>query len=158
MAQEFPEAELVQGTYILRAMDLPPNVQLTRRSMLRWFALAFGLISENESRSTVLDVLDALFFFNFSKKSNPTTVEIQGFLKDKSRPVSDKLLRYHIKRLIDARLIQRKKLRYSFASSPHAEKNDVKAGFSHNVSGSVSKTLSEIESMLEKLAENYRQI
>ncbi len=158
VAQEFPEAELVRKTFTIRAMDLPPNVQFTRRSMLRWFALSFGLISENESRSTVLDVLDALFVFNFSKKANPSTVEIQEFLKEKSKPVSDKLLRYHLKRLIDCGFISRKKLRYYFTSAPNAEKHDVKAGFSHNVTESVTKTLNEIEAMLEKLADNYRQI
>ncbi|MBI2597734.1 MAG: hypothetical protein HYW50_00900 [Candidatus Diapherotrites archaeon] len=158
MGIEFPEAELVRNTFIIREMDIPPNIHLTRRSMLRWFALAFGLISENESRSTILDVLDAVFYYNFTKKANPTTVEIQEFLKEKNKPVSDKLLRYHVKRLINSGLIQRKKLRYYFNSAPHAEKQDIRAGFSHHVSGKVAKSLNELETMLEKLAENYRQV
>lgn len=158
MGAEFPESELVRKTFTIREMDLPPNVQFTRKSMLRWFALSFGLISENESRSTILDVLDSLFYFNFSKKTNPTTLEIQALLKEKNKTVSDKLLRYHIKRLIDSGLIQRKKLKYYFMSAPTAEKHDVKAGFNHHVSGNVSKSLGEIENILEKLAENYKQI
>lgn len=158
MGLEFPESELVRNSFTIRAMDLPPNIHLTRRGMLRWFALAFGLISENESRSTVLDVLDSVFYFNFNKKIQPTTIEIQEYLKEKNKPVSDKLLRYHIKRFIDSGLIQRKKLRYHFMNSPYAEKTDVKAGFNHHVTGKITKTLSEIESVVEKLAENYRQV
>ena len=72
MAQ-LPESELVRKTFILKKMDLPPSVQLTKRSLIRWFALSFGLISEKESRDTVLNVLDALFHFLLYKKQNPST-------------------------------------------------------------------------------------
>ncbi|HIH21332.1 MAG TPA: hypothetical protein HA222_01560, partial [Candidatus Diapherotrites archaeon] len=42
---EFPEAELVRRVFVVREMDLPPQVLLTKRSLLRWFALASGMIS-----------------------------------------------------------------------------------------------------------------
>jgi len=156
LAQEFPESELIRQTFTIRAMDLPPNIQLTKRAMLRWFALSFGLISEKESRSTILDVLDALFFFHFAKKQ-PSTNEILEFLQQQSKPVSDKLLRYHLKRLIDAGFLQRKKLKYFFAHSPYAEKHDLKAGFNHNVTSSINKSLADIESVLDRLSHTYRQ-
>lgn len=153
---EFPEAELVRKTFILRQMDLPPNVQFTRKSLVRWFALAVGLISEKESRSTILEVLDAVFIFNFSKKNPPTTNELQEFLnKEKKLGISDKLLRYHLKRMVDVGLIERKKLRYRFSASPYADKHDFRAGFSHHVSTSVHKSLTEIEGVLDKIVNNY---
>jgi len=58
-----PESEFVRKTFTIKRMDLPPSVQLTKRSLLRWFALSFGLISECESRDTVFNVLVAVFHF-----------------------------------------------------------------------------------------------
>lgn len=153
---EFPEAELVRKTFVLRHLDFPPNVQMTRKSLVRWFALAVGLITEKESRSTILDVLDAVFYFNFTRKYNPTTVEVQELLAQKNTPVSDKLLRYHLKRMIDIGLIERRKLKYYFVSSPYAEKHDFRAGFNHHIVNSVQKALADTENVLEKIVENYR--
>lgn len=157
MFLEFPESELVKKTFTLRQMDFPPNVQFTRKSLLRWFALSIGLITEKESRSTILDVIDAVFYFTFSKKHNPTTIEVQELLKERNTPVSDKLLRYHIKRMIDIGLIERKKLKYHFVSSPYAEKHDFRSGFKHRVTDSVQKSLSDIENVLGKIVENYEK-
>ncbi len=154
---ELPEAELVRRTYTLRAMDLPPQVSLTKRSLLRWFALAFGLISAQESRSTILDVLDALFHHQFTKKTEPTSADLQAYLKSKGKPVSDKLLLYHLKRLQDNGLLQRKKGRYSFCSDSHSEKSDLPAGFKASVAESVQKSLDDIQLVLGKLAEGYKR-
>ena len=156
MGQEFPEAELVRRTFTIRTMDMPPNVELTRKGLLRWFCLAFGLISEKESRSTILDVIDALFTLHFARGLNPTTVEIHAFLQEKQADVSEKLLRYHLKRLIDVGLIERKKLHYYFVSSPYGDKKDIKAGFNANITQNVSKALVDIETVLEKIERNYR--
>ena len=154
---QLPEAELVQHTFTLRQMSLPPSVKLTKRSMLRWFCLSFGLISEQESRSTIFDVLDAFFYFQFSKKQDPSSEQLMQYLKQKGNPISDKLLLYHLKRLSDLGLIERKKGHYFFCQDPHAEKRDISASFKHNISNSISITLADIESVLEKLAESYRK-
>lgn len=148
---------MIRNTFIIRTMDFPPNITMTKRSLLRWFALSFGLISERESRSTILDVLDALFYFQITEGIEPTTNSLQSFLKEKNKEISDKLLRYHLKRLIDVGFIKRKKLRYFFANSPYAEKQDLKAGFNHNISTPINKSLSDIENALEKLAKSYKQ-
>jgi len=153
---EFPESELVRRTFIIREMDLPPQVQLTRRSMLRWFALSFGLISEKESRSTVLEVLDALFHFQFQKRSDPTALEVIKYIKEKhSKVVSEKLLRYHLNRLIQLNLLQRKANHYSFNPSPYAERKDFKACFNYWVREHLEKSLKDLEFVAGKLQENY---
>ena len=154
---ELPEAELVRGAYTLRVMDLPPQVSLTKRSMLRWFALAFGLISAQESRSTILDVLDTLFHHQFTKKTEPTSADLQAYLKSKGKPVSDKLLLYHLKRLQDNGLLQRKKGKYCFCSDPYADKGDVAAGFKATVATGVQRSLNDIQSVLGKLADSYKR-
>ena len=120
MAQ-LPESELVRKSFTIKRMDLPPSVQLTKRSLLRWFALSFGLLSEQESRDTVLNVLDALFSLMLSKGQNPTTLEIQSYIEGKyHKKISEKLLRYHLNRLISLELLQRKQNRYFLNNSPYA--------------------------------------
>ncbi|MDO8646955.1 MAG: hypothetical protein Q7R70_00880 [Candidatus Diapherotrites archaeon] len=153
---EFPESELVRRTFMIREMDLPPQVQLTRRSMLRWFALASGMISEKESRSTVLEVLDALFYFQFQKKQDPTAQEVIKYIKEKhGKIVSEKLLRYHLNRLILLNLLQRKSSRYFFNPSPYAERKDLKASFNYWIREHLEKSLKDCEFVLGKLQDNY---
>jgi len=155
---EHPESHLVRRTFTVRQMDLPPSVQLTKRSLLRWFALSFGLLSEKESRSTVLDVLDALLYFNLARASPPTTTDIQNYVKVKSgKDISEKLLRYHLKRLIDIGFLQRRRLRYFFCSDPKSDPADLKAGFNHHISEPLNKSLGDVVFVLEKLSDSYKK-
>lgn len=153
---EMPESELVRKTFTLKRMDLPPSVMLTKRSLLRWFALSFGLISERESRDTVLNVLDALFFLALKKGQKPTTLEIQSYIESKSkRKISEKLLRYHLNRLIQLELLQRKQNRYFLNSSPYSEKDNLVESFNHWVRKPVNESLDDISRVLEKLSQSY---
>ncbi len=157
MGKEFPEAEFVRKTFIIRQMDFPPEVSLTKRSLVRWFALGFGLISERESRSTILDVLDSLFHFQLSKKSAPTTLELLSHLKGSQKKIDEKLLRYHLKRLVDVGLLERRKGRLSFATDPHADRNDIVKGFQHNVGLPLQESLNRLSLALGKISEKYRK-
>ncbi|MFH1256380.1 MAG: hypothetical protein V1494_03740 [Candidatus Diapherotrites archaeon] len=157
MAQEFPESGLVRRTFIVREMDLPPNVLMTKRSLLRWFALASGMISEKESRSTVLDVIDSLLYFQFSKKKNPTTLEIQSYIKEKTRKaISEKLIRYHLRRLIDQNILLRKQKKYYFNPAPNAEPFDLKQSFNFWVKEHINKSFINLETVIEKLSDSYK--
>jgi len=157
MAQ-LPESELVRKSFSIKQMDLPPSVQLTKRSLLRWFALSFGLISEKESRDTVLNVLDAVFYFLLSKKKNPTTLEIQAHIYSKyHRKISEKLLRYHLNRLIALNLLQRKQNRYLLNNSPSAEQGNIVESFNHWVKQPVNESLDNIEKVLGKIAQSYKK-
>ena len=154
--QELPEAELVRGSITLKTMDLPPEVTLTKRSLLRWFALSSGLITERESRSTILEVLDTLFYFHFNKKENPSTKEIQTHLEQKGNGISEKLLRYHLKRLVELKLIRRKNTKYMINNAPQGGQDDIKEAFHYHVTKQVMQTLGNIENALGKLSEQYR--
>ncbi len=155
---EFPESELIRKTFIVREMDLPPNVKLTRRSLLRWFALGFGLISEKESRTTVFEILDALFTLTLSKNQPPTTPEVRAFIKERSKKkVSEKLIRYHLNKLIGLNILQRKKMRYSFNPSPNAEREDLKSAFNFHVTNSLQKTATNLEEVFRSLSESYKK-
>lgn len=155
---EHPESQLIRNEWIIRKLDLPPEVTLTRRSLLRWFALSMGLISPNESRDTVLDILDGLFVFWFSKNASPSTLELQAFLKEKTgETVSDKLLLYHLKRLSDLGLLSRKNKKYFLNPSPSANPTDFSAAFNYWFTSPASGSLKEIENTSQKLAEMYKQ-
>jgi len=154
---EHPEASLVRKTFVLRQMDIPPSIAMTKRSLLRWFALSFGLISERESRATVLNVLDALFYFLLTQKTSPTTLDLQAFLLGKhQQKVSEKLIRYHLNRLIEVELLVRKNRKYFFNNNPYTEPNSLKDSFSHWIKQPVNNSLNEIERVLEKLCESYK--
>lgn len=154
----FPESELVRKTFTFRKMDLPPSIALTKRSLLRWFALSFGLISEQESRDTVLNVLDALFYFLLSKKQNPSTLDIQAHIAEKyHKKIGEKLLRYHINKLIALELLSRKSNRYCLNNSPYAEPNALEESFKHWVKQPVNQTMDDVEKVLGKLAESYKK-
>ncbi|HZX20144.1 MAG TPA: hypothetical protein VFF13_03970 [archaeon] len=152
----FPEADFVRKSFTIRKMDFPPEVAMTKRSLLRWFALSFGLISPNESRSTVLDVLDGFFFFQVSKNYSPTTYELLDHMKEQQKKIDEKLLRYHLKRLIDVGLVERRKGKLSFVNSPNADPKDIVSGFNHNIAVPLHESVSNISVALEKLNEKYK--
>ena len=156
--EEFPESNLVRKTFIVRQMDLPPSVKLTKRSLLRWFALSFGLISSGESRSTVLLVLDALFSLLLTSKENPSTTDIQAFIKEKfQKKISEKLIRYHLNRLIDSGLVVRRKARYFINNNPYAEPNNLKESFVHWFKTPANTAMVDIENVLVSLSEAYKK-
>ncbi len=154
---EHPESHLVQKSFIVKRMDLPPEVKLTRRSLLRWFALSTGLISERESRSTILDVLDGLFFMLMAEKKNPTTLELQAFILEKhGKTVSEKLLLYHMKRLIDLQLIARKRKKYYLNPAPNTDTTDLVASFDYWFSKQLHESVTEIASAARLLSDSYQ--
>ncbi len=153
-----PEAGLVRKTFTIKKMDLPPSIQLTKRSLLRWFALSFGLLSEQESRGTILNVLDALFHFLLNKKHNPTTLEIQAYIDKKyHKKISEKLLRYHLNKLIALDLLQRKSNRYFLNNNPYAEPNTLQESFNYWVKQPVNSAMDDIVTVLAKIADSYKK-
>ena len=130
---------------------------MTKRSLVRWFALSFGLISENESRSTILDVLDAVFQFQVSENYSPTTLELLARLKGNQKRIDEKLLRYHLKRLIDVGLLERRKGKIFFVPDPTAERADIVRGFKFSVGGPLQDSVYGISVALEKISEKYRE-
>jgi hypothetical protein len=155
---ELPESGLVRKTFTIKQMDLPPSVQLTKRSLLRWFALSFGLISERESRDTVLNVLDALFFLLLKNGQNPTTFDIQAYINDKyHKKIGEKLLRYHLNRLIQLDLLQRKQNRYFLNNNPYQEQGNLAESFNHWIKKPVNDSLDDISNVLEKISRSYKK-
>ncbi|MDZ4256028.1 MAG: hypothetical protein U1C71_00300, partial [archaeon] len=86
----------------------------------------------------------------------PTTKEIQQFILDKTgEAISEKLLRYHLKRLLDSRLLVREKQHYRFNPAPDAEPLDVVASYNYWISRGVISSTQNIENALEELRKTY---
>jgi hypothetical protein len=154
-----PEAELVRKEFIVRQMDFPPSVSMTKKSLLRWCALSLGLISKNETRDKGFLALDALFTLIFSKKTSPTTLDIQAFIKEKYKTeMSEKLIRYHLNRLIETGIIERKGLKFSINPAPNTEKrNSLRESFEHWFIEQIKKEMKQTSEALEKLQKSYEE-
>ena len=154
-----PEAELIRKEYILRQIDFGSSVTLTKKSLLRWCCLSMGLISPNETREKGFLVFDALFAYLFTKKQSPTTLELRDFIKEKnSVEMSEKLIRYHLNRVIELGIIQRTGLTYSINPSPTSDaRNSLKEAFNAWTKKQVETELVTISEALEKLQKSYEQ-
>jgi len=155
---EFPEAGLIRSTLTLRRLDLPQSVFMTKRSLLRWIALSLGLISENESRRASIEVLDALFYFLFSKKANPSIEQIKKYLEEKRNvKISERLIRYHLDKLVHCGFIARKKRTYCINPAPQGEREDIIASIEYYTKAELEESLKHILIAMEKLIEKYKE-
>jgi predicted transcriptional regulator len=128
-----PEAELIKRELVVRNMALSDEVRLTRKSLVRWIALSLGLISPNESRTILIDVLDVLLR-EFSHGRKPTTKEIhEKVQKMRKEPVSEKTVYYHLQRLSTLGLLQREKGAYFISKEKEALKDSVKRVYSREL-------------------------
>lgn len=154
-----PEAELIRKEYIVRQIDFPESVSLTKKSMLRWCCLSLGLISPKETRDKGFLVFDALFTFLFTKKNLPTTLDIKAFIKEKnSVEMSEKLIRYHLNRVIDLGLIAREGIHYKVNSSPTSEMRDsLKESFNAWARKNLEIEMDKISLALEKMQKSYEK-
>ena len=152
---ELPEAGLVRKTIVIKKMDLPESVLLTKRSLLRWVALSIGLISEKESRKMAIEILDALFYFLFSRGQSPSARQIKQYLAEKGLNVSERLVRYHLNKLIELRVLIRKKSCYHINPSPQGERDDIADSFEYYSKEELESALKHIRTAMEKLVEKY---
>ena len=132
---EMPESELIRGECLVRELQLREDVRLTRKGLVRWLALSLGLISPKESRTGLLEVLEALLFFHHQgreMKSDPDIHQLLAKIKEirKSEP-NPKAVRYHLLQLKRLGIIETKKRKYRFVLAPMQEDDDLAEGLSH---------------------------
>ena len=120
-----PESKFIKNEITLREMSLPDEVKLTRKSLIRWIALSLGLISPNESRKLMLDLLEALFYFHIQKEQ-PTTYQILDKLGEiTGKKQNAKAVYYHLLKLKEAGILTRKKGQYSFGDGEWKKLPDI---------------------------------
>ena len=132
---EMPESELIRGECLVRELQLREDVRLTRKGLVRWLALSLGLISPKESRTGLLEVLEALLFFHYRRRETKCDPDIHQLLEKikeirKGEP-NPKAVRYHLLQLKRLGIIETKKRRYRFVLAPMQEDEDLAESLSH---------------------------
>jgi DNA-binding transcriptional ArsR family regulator len=111
-----PESKYILNETVIRDLSLNDDILVTKKSTIRWLALSLGLINPNESRKQVFDLLETLIDFHYNSVA-PTTSEILEKMDiDPSSSNRHKAIYYHLSRLQNSGLINRKKGKYYFSS------------------------------------------
>lgn len=96
---ELNESSLIEREITVRNLRLTKEVLETKRSIVRWLALSLGIINPGESRLSALAVLDALIYFQFVNKSDPSVDELSQYINKNWEEINEKTLRYHLLRM-----------------------------------------------------------
>jgi len=153
---EMPESKLIREECLVRDLQLNDDVKMTRKALVRWLALSLGLISPNETRTGLLEVLEALLYFHYRKdeKGEPDIhqlLEKIGEIK-KSEP-NPKAVRYHLLVLKKLGIIETKKRKYRFALAPMQENEDLAYALEYAYKRKVESSFAKVKkalSLLEK--------
>ena len=108
------EAELIEKELTVRNLRLSKEALDTRRSAIRWLALSMGIINPGESRLGSIAVLDAMVYFQFLKKQDPTVREMSNYIGKNWKPINEKTLRYHLLRMKKMGFLENGEGKFSF--------------------------------------------
>ena len=101
----------------LRDLRITKEVTETRRSVVRWLALALGVITPGESRLTAVSVLDAMLYFQFGERRDPSVEELTEYINRSWGQINEKTLRYHLLQLKKTNILNNSKGKY-FLTAP----------------------------------------
>lgn len=153
-----PESSLVRGECLVRDLQLNDDVKMTRKALVRYLALSLGLISKNETRSGMLEVLEALLYFHHNHQqtgAHPGIYEILEKIKEiKKAEPNPKAVRYHLLELKKQGIIEAKKRRYGFVLAPLQEDDDLGSALSYSYGQRLDSAFEKIRralSLLEKI-------
>ena len=121
---ELNESKFIEREITLRNMMLTKEVAETRRSLVRWLALALGVINPGESRLSAVAVLDAVLYFQFAQKRDPGVPEMSEYIAKAWEPMNEKTLRYHLLQLKKANIVGNSKGVYFLAQVGSGQKYD----------------------------------
>jgi repressor of nif and glnA expression len=119
-----PESDFIEETITVRDMRLPTDVTLTKRSLIRWIALSLGLINPNESRKSLIYLIEILFENQLKKHEGISVEQIMenvSKMKDVEKRFSEKTVRYHLLRLEKKGFVKRKNIYYSLSVSDFSD-------------------------------------
>jgi repressor of nif and glnA expression len=118
-----PESEFIEETITVRDMRLPSDVTLTKRSLIRWIALSLGLINPNESRKSLIYLIEILFENQLKNKTGISVEQIMKHVekKEMDKSFSEKTVRYHLLRLEKKGFVKRKNIYYSLSVSDFSD-------------------------------------
>ncbi len=112
-----PESQYIEAAIVVRDMRMPQEVTLTKASLIRWLALALGLINPNESRKSLIDLVEVLLNHQLKGRKGMTVDEMMVKLKAAGKTCGEKTVRYHLLRMEKKGVVRRKNKEYSFLIS-----------------------------------------
>ena len=148
---EINEASLIEKEMTIRNMRLTKEVLETRRSAIRWLALTIGIINPGESRLGVISVLDALVYFQFAKKRDPSAKEIEAYINSNYGEINEKTLRYHLLRMKKMGLIKNEQGRFYFSPPQKGEKFEAEDWIRSVFDSSVSQIVVNVSEVIKEL-------
>ncbi len=152
---EMPESALIRGECLVRDLQFNEEVRLTRKGLVRWLALSLGLISPNESRIGLLEVLEALLFFHYESRrthSEPDIHQLLAKVKEiRRKEPNPKAVRYHLLQLKKLGIIETKKRKYRFVLAPLQENDDLAFALAHVYRQRMDASFEKVKKALSQL-------
>ncbi len=121
---ELNEAELIERELTIRDLRVSKEVLDTRRSAVRWLALSLGIINPGESRLGSLAVLDALVYFQFIRKQDPTVKDLSAYINTNWETINEKTLRYHLLRMKRMGFVENNQTKFYFKPPAQGDRYD----------------------------------
>lgn len=150
-----PESELIRNECLVRDLQFNEDVKMTRKALVRYLALSLGLIAPNETRTGLLEVLEALLFFHYQRHethADPDIYQILEKVKEIRREEPNpKAVRYHLLQLKKLGIIEAKKRHYRFALAPLQEDDDLAAALSYTYKQRMESSFEKIRRALSLL-------
>lgn len=150
---ELSEAELIERELTIRNLRLSKEVLDTRRSAVRWLALSLGIINPGESRLSSLSVLDALIYFQFMRKQDPTVKDMTAYINANWEDINEKTLRYHLLRMKKMGFVGNEQGRFYFSHPAAGDRFDaynwsmnIFESFYKEIAGKVGEAVKDMKS------------
>lgn len=148
---ELNESQLIEREITVRNLRLTKEVTETRRSLIRWLALSLGVINPGESRQGAVSVLDAVLYFQFNQKKDPSVQELMEYIGTTWEPINEKTLRYHLLQLNKSNIVQHSKGKYSLTQPDSGERYDEQTWVNHYFSTEISPIKDKIIQAVKEL-------
>lgn len=148
---EINEANLIEHELTLRNLRVTKEVVETRRSIVRWMALALGVISPGESRLTAISVLDSVFYFQFGQRKDPTVEELSTYINQSWGEINEKTLRYHLLQLKKAHIVDNAKGKYFLTAPQMGDRYDADAWVSNYIDSLTNPIKDKTRAVIKEL-------
>lgn len=148
---EVNEAKLIERELTLRNLQMTKEVMETRRSIVRWLALALGVISPGESRLSAVSVLDAVLYFQFNEQKDPTVPEMSEYIGKNWGEINEKTLRYHLLQLKKSTIVDNEKGRYFLVKPGIGDRYDADAWIRNYLDRQVNPIREKISIAIKEL-------
>lgn len=148
---ELNESKFIEREITLRNMMLTKEVVETRRSLVRWLALALGVINPGESRQSAVAVLDSILYFQFVEHKDPSVQELSDYIAKNWEAMNEKTLRYHLLQLKNANIVNNSKGVYFLSNTNPDQKYNEEAWVAQYFNSEVQPIREKITAAIKEL-------